>query len=231
MKYEIMHVMEAKNRRQKALMDARRGMVLNAASEVFSRIGLDRTSMREIAKHAGYTPGALYAFFANKAELLVSLMEGILVNLQSEVTQAKSAKPQPEQMLLAKGNAWIGFFTSRPRDLELTLHLLAGANLKGMPPEMAARLHPQLRESLQPIAQVLLAQGGDPVNVDREMEALLAHGMGLLLSQDSTRLQAPENSPEALFASYLSGLARRYLALQESTAAQQAPNPPQVDLF
>ena len=144
--------MDAKNRRQLALLDARRAMVLDAAREVFGRLGLERTSMREIAKQAGYTPGALYAFFANKAELLVSLMEDILVQLLNAVAQVKPGKSLPEQLLLARGSAWIAFFTARPRDLELTLHLLAGSSLRDMPPELAARLHPRLRDSLQPLA-------------------------------------------------------------------------------
>ena len=223
--------MDAKNRRQLALLDARRAMVLDAAREVFGRLGLERTSMREIAKQAGYTPGALYAFFANKAELLVSLMEDILVQLLNAVAQVKPGKSLPEQLLLARGSAWIAFFTARPRDLELTLHLLAGSSLRDMPPELAARLHPRLRDSLQPLAQVLLARGVDPAEADREMEALLAHGMGLLLSQDSTRLQSPANSPEALFAHYLEGLCQRYLAVREGPAPQQLVNAPQVDLF
>jgi AcrR family transcriptional regulator len=223
--------MDAKNRRQKVLSDARRGMVLDAAREVFARQGLERTSMREIAKQAGYTPGALYAFFASKADLLVSLMEDLLSQLLNAVSQAKSLKPQAEHMLLARGNAWIAFFTARPRDLELTLHVLAGANLQAMPPELAARLHPRLRDSLFPLAQVLLAQGADPVEVDREMEALLAHGMGLLLSQDSTRLQSPDHSPEALFAAYLTQVARRHLFEQVPAQTLKVAQPPQVDLF
>ena len=45
--------------RQQALADARREHILSAARAVFIELGLEAVSMREIAKRAGYTAGAI----------------------------------------------------------------------------------------------------------------------------------------------------------------------------
>lgn len=225
--------MEAKIRRQLAMADARRGLVLDAARLTFSRLGLERTSMREIAKQAGYTVGALYAYFSSKQELLSALLEEMTGRLQAVVLASRPPKGHPEQMLLARGQAWLTFFISQPYDMELMLYLLAQTGTQRAQAEIGRRVHGQLRQTLQPMADALLALGATPGQLDGELEALLAQGVGLLMAQDSNRLLAPEQSPEGLFSRYLQDLLGRYLA-QTQASANGAVDPaaaPQVDLF
>jgi AcrR family transcriptional regulator len=222
--------MEAKNRRQQAMVDARKAIVLTAAKEVFARVGLDRASMREIAKQAGYTPGALYAYFAGKQELLVAIQEDLLNRLETVMQQVKSPKGPPGQVLLQKGQAWLAFFISQPRDLELTFFLLAGVGAQGLPTDASQRLHRHVRQTLVPIQSALVSLGATFLQAEVEMEALLAQGMGLLLSQDLSRLQAADQSPQALFGRYLQDLANRYQSgMTDGRALQVAI--PQNDLF
>ena len=47
--------------RESALNQARRTLILDAARSAFFELGLDGASLREIAKRAGYTPGAIYS--------------------------------------------------------------------------------------------------------------------------------------------------------------------------
>jgi AcrR family transcriptional regulator len=222
--------MEAKIRRQQVMADARRAMVLAAAKEVFTRVGLERASIREIAKQAGYTPGALYAYFASKQALLAAIQEDLLNRLETFVQQAKLPKGQTDQAVLQKGRAWMAFFISQPRDLELTLFLLVGAGNMGMASETSQRLHRQMRQTLAPLANALAALGATAAQAETEMEALLAHGLGLLLAQDPGRLQVAEQSPEALFDRYLQDLTRRYQVSATDRRATQVAIP-QVDLF
>ena len=53
--------MQAKLQRRQTLSDARRALVLDAARAVFSEAGIEGASIREIARRAGYTPGAIYS--------------------------------------------------------------------------------------------------------------------------------------------------------------------------
>ncbi len=48
------------------MTDSRRALVLDAARAVFDELGIEGASIREIAKRAGYTPGAIYSYFENK---------------------------------------------------------------------------------------------------------------------------------------------------------------------
>jgi AcrR family transcriptional regulator len=217
--------MEAKIRRQQVMVDARKAIVLAAAKEVFARLGLERASMREIAKQAGYTPGALYAYFASKQTLLAAVQEDLLKRLETVVQQVKLPKGQADQGLQQKG-----FFISQPRDLELTLYLLVGAGSREMPTEISRLLHQQLRQTLKPIESALISLGASPVHAEMEMEALLAHGMGLLLSQDPGRLQTTDQSPQALLGRYLQDLASRYQPSATDVRAGQVAIP-QNDLF
>lgn len=222
--------MEAKIRRQQVMAEARKAIVLAAAKDVFARVGLERASMREIAKQAGYTPGALYAYFANKQTLLAAVQEDLLKRLETVVQQVKWPKGQADHGLLQKGLAWLGFFISQPRDLELTLFLLVGAGSQDMPAEVSQRLHRQVRQTLKPIESALISLGASPLQAEVEMEALLAHGMGLLLSRDPGRLQTADQSPQALLGRYLQDLACRYQPSAVDGRAGQAAIP-QNDLF
>lgn len=225
--------MEAKIRRQQAMVETRRAMVLDAAKVVFAKVGLERASMREIAKQAGYTPGALYAYFSGKQELLAALLDDMLRRLQEVVLLAKAPKGRSEPGVVTKGQAWLAFFISQPREMELALSLLVGTGTLRVSPEISRALHIQVRKTLDPVGAVLLAMGATPRQVEVEMESLLAHGLGLLLSQDASRLQSSEQSPEALFASYLQDLERRYqLPAPSDAPAKRVPvAAPQVDLF
>ena len=68
--------------------------------------------------------------------------------------------------------------------------------------------------------------------VDGEL-ALLAQGVGLLMAQDTNKLQAPEQSPEALFSRYLQDLRNRYQPEAQASVKGAADKAvaPQVDLF
>ncbi|MBI5949010.1 MAG: TetR/AcrR family transcriptional regulator [Chloroflexi bacterium] len=52
-----------------AHLEARRRSILEAASRVFSREGIQDATMAAVAREAGISPGAIYRYFASKDEL------------------------------------------------------------------------------------------------------------------------------------------------------------------
>lgn len=78
--------------RQQTVGEARRSLVLEAARAVFESQGLEGASMREIAKRAGYTPGALYSYFESKEAIYGALLEASLERLQAAVDAAREPK-------------------------------------------------------------------------------------------------------------------------------------------
>lgn len=225
--------MEAKIRRQLAMVDARRTLVQDAARVTFARLGLERTSMREIANEAGYTVGALYAYFSSKQELLVALLDEMAGRLQTVVQAAKVPKGHPEQLVLTQGQAWLAFFISQPHDMALMLYLLAGAGTRRSLGDSGQRVHAHLRKPLALLGDGLMVLGATPAQRDEELEALLAHCVGLLMAQDTSRLHAAQQSPEALLGRYLHALINRYHhdASADTKDAGDGAAAPQVDLF
>ncbi|GHO49144.1 TetR/AcrR family transcriptional regulator [Ktedonospora formicarum] len=59
----------------KAIRDTRRGEIIAAAQDLFSRKGYHGTSMPEIAQAAGISTGLIYYIFPSKEDILVALCE------------------------------------------------------------------------------------------------------------------------------------------------------------
>lgn len=64
-------------RRTKEEAEQTRRKILEAALDVFSQKGFVRTALGDIAEKAGYTRGAVYWHFKNKADLFMALAEDI----------------------------------------------------------------------------------------------------------------------------------------------------------
>ena len=54
---------------------ARREHILDAAERCFAHAGFHRTTMQDICKEAGVSPGALYVYFTNKEDLIAGISE------------------------------------------------------------------------------------------------------------------------------------------------------------
>lgn len=64
-------------RRTKAEAAATRETLIDAAEEMFMEYGVARTSLEQIARHAGMTRGAVYWHFKNKADLFRAMLERV----------------------------------------------------------------------------------------------------------------------------------------------------------
>ncbi len=55
-----------------AHLEARRQQILDAAEACFSREGFHQTSMQDICREAGLSPGAVYRYFSSKEEIIAA---------------------------------------------------------------------------------------------------------------------------------------------------------------
>lgn len=62
-----------------------RRQIIDAATAVFHRRGLSRSSLDMVAREAGLTRGAIYWHFKDKAELFLAVRENVLSALQEEI--------------------------------------------------------------------------------------------------------------------------------------------------
>jgi TetR/AcrR family acrAB operon transcriptional repressor len=74
-------------RRTKAEAAATREALLDAAEEVFMEKGVARTTLEQIARHAGMTRGAVYWHFRNKADLFHAMLERVRMPFEELVEE------------------------------------------------------------------------------------------------------------------------------------------------
>lgn len=210
--------MEAKQQRQQAMNDSRRALMLDAARSVFERLGIEGASIREIAKQAGYTPGAIYSYFENKEAIYGALLAESLERLNAVVDAAGSGidgAATPAALLEAKANAWFRFYAINPRDLDLGFYLVQGMQPRGLTSTLNDQLNDRLHDALKPCEAALQAMGLNVKDALRENTSLFAHGVGLLLMQHTGRIRMFGQDATLLFEVYVAGLIERLSELHK----------------
>ncbi|MET3494563.1 TetR/AcrR family transcriptional regulator [Variovorax boronicumulans] len=223
--------MHPKLQRRQTLTDARRALVLDAARTVFAEAGIEGASIREIAKKAGYTPGAIYSYFDSKEAIYAALLDESLLRLQAAVADAKVFRARPDKTLAAKAQAWFDFYAANPRDLDLGFYLVHGMRPRGLTSELDHELNDRLYDALHPCEEALQAMGLDAALALQENTALFAHGVGLLLMQHTGRIRMFRQSADALFKTYLAQLTQRAAAAAMTEDTGEPALAGQPDLF
>lgn len=201
--------MEARQLRLQTLSETRRALVLDAARAVFEELGIEGANIREIARRAGYTPGAIYSYFDSKEAIYGALLAESLDRLQVAVRAAQPADASPAAFLKAKARGWFSFYAANPRELDLGFYLVHGMAPRGLTSELNRRLNARLLAALAPCAQAMVALGLPEAEAARENTGLFAHGVGLLLLQHTGRIRLFRQDPTDLFDYYLDGLLLR----------------------
>jgi AcrR family transcriptional regulator len=218
------------NHRRNHLIDIRKAYVLDAARSVFETEGLDGASVREIAKKAGYTPGAIYSYFPSKEAIYAALLGESLERLKIAVIIAKPSpaviqsvnlSPQARQ-LAGKTMAWFKFYNSNPRYLDLGFYLFKGMRPRGLTGDLNTFLNAQLIQALEPAEKALLEMGLPEELALSENTATFAHGVGLLLLQHTGRIKLFKQNADELFTTYIVQLCQRYAPTQEQTSTNVA---------
>jgi len=92
--------------------------ILSAAREILlERVSADALPLREVASRAGFTPGALYRYFAGREDLINAVYMDALRRLGEYLGKAKGVTAG--RRLEALANAYLAFADERPQDLVL----------------------------------------------------------------------------------------------------------------
>src|SRR6266571_1438863 len=87
--------------RQKAVSELKRGLIMDAARQVFETEGLEGASLRAIATAAGYTPAALYFHFESKEAIYAEVLRESLANLGQTICRSIARTKVPADRLRA----------------------------------------------------------------------------------------------------------------------------------
>jgi AcrR family transcriptional regulator len=115
--------------------------LLEAGEQVFAAAGFHAATVEQIAEAAGFTRGAFYANFDDKADLLLTLLDDRRRDNLSLLAQRMNR--QPEQHGLAALVGWFGQTFAAPSSLDLAMAEFAP--LAARDPAYTARLREQLR--------------------------------------------------------------------------------------
>lgn len=176
----------ARKGRRQAVRDFKRTAILEAARAVLRAKGRAGATIRAIAEEAGYTPGALYAYFPSKEAIEAELLAEAFAALAHSAKRAREeARGEAGARLRAVVNA-VGEGLRGGPDL---LALAQTVRPDSLPAETERHLNGRLIALLQVIADALGGCGapaGEATN--RETVALMAHILGLALLERSGRL-------------------------------------------
>lgn len=200
---------ESKALRENTLNQARRELILDAARSAFFELGLDGASLREIAKRAGYTPGAIYSYFANLEEIYGALLGESLQRLNGVVDAAGAGAAGPVELLWTKATAFYVFYRDNPKELELGFYLFDGVKPRGLTPALNQQLNERLMAALRPVEQQLMVLGLDADEAVAETTAAFAHIVGVLVLNNTGRIRLFRQNPDVLFERYMDSLVRR----------------------
>ncbi|MEU3011015.1 TetR/AcrR family transcriptional regulator [Nocardia asteroides] len=174
--------------RRDEITEAKRAIILRAARTIFEDSGVDAANIRAIATAAGYTPGALYAYFPSKEHIYAALLGESLARLSAEVA-AVTALDDPAARFRAAGLAFFDFYDGNPRDLDLGFYLFRGGiRPHGLGAELDAGLNAAMLAGLGPIVSAARELGATEERARVVTADVLAHLSGLLLLAHTKRL-------------------------------------------
>src|SRR6185436_16852166 len=101
----------------------KRERILAAAERIFARHGFFAARVSEIAKEAGVADGTIYLYFKSKDDLLISLFESRMKQVNNLLRTAVAGRPPPEQ-LRALIRVYLRMVSDEPAAVEvLTIEL------------------------------------------------------------------------------------------------------------
>lgn len=158
--------------------EAKRKALLKAASSVIAQEGYANASLRKVARHAGYTTGAVTYYFANKEELVVALMESAFDRFE---TMLESARESGD--ILAPFESWMRLTDRSARFWPATAELLAQGRHEPAFAEVIARRYARYRRILAAIVKDAQERGvaRDDIPADILTDQLVAMGDGWMM--------------------------------------------------
>ncbi|WP_396219248.1 TetR/AcrR family transcriptional regulator [Gemmatimonas sp.] len=91
-----------------------RDTVLEIASRQLVANGYERFSLREVAEEAGYSPTALYRYFADRDALLEEVCQGYFAQFGEVLRAADRSATMPRERLLAQAQAYVQYAIENP---------------------------------------------------------------------------------------------------------------------
>lgn len=157
-------------KRRRSGRTERRGRILDAARDVFLKKGYFQTNVRDIARAAALSPGAIYYYFGAIDEIYAEICEASFQTINRFLERAAAEKGSSLQKLENMVLAFARFYREHPEYFDLFAFSDLGWKRVGLRDELALRLDRALDTALGHVRSVIeagMAKGemkplGDP---------------------------------------------------------------------
>jgi len=155
------------------LRDERKAQLLQAASNVFSRIGFHAANVSDVATEAGVSQGTIYHYFKSKDDLFMAVFEAwetesFYQEVRAAAVGSASAAEQLRQLAYGIGARMAEAGEILPASVEFWSHIYRNAAIK----ESFRQIFSGLRTTLAKLIQDGIAQG-EFVSIDPNAAASL----------------------------------------------------------
>ncbi|HUJ61752.1 MAG TPA: TetR/AcrR family transcriptional regulator [Kofleriaceae bacterium] len=148
----------------------KRERILTAAERIFARHGFYAAKVSDVAREAGVADGTIYLYFKSKDDLLISLFERRMREVNAALRAAVAGKP-PRDQLRALVRAYLQLVHDEPAAAEvLTIELRQSAKF------MKEYDNPEFADFLRMLGGIIAA-GQDAGELDRTIPAHVAARM------------------------------------------------------
>ena len=149
----------------------KRERILSAAERVFARRGFFAARVSEIAKDAGVADGTIYLYFKSKDDLLISLFESRMEQVNRTLRTAVAGVASPKEQLRAFIRAYLRLVHDEPAAAEvLTIELRQSSKF------MKEYENPQFADFLRTLGGIIAA-GQDAGELDGAVPSHVAARM------------------------------------------------------
>lgn len=196
--------------RRRAVHDFKRGAILEAARRVFAAQGLEGATIRAIAEEAGYSAGAIYAYYPAKEEIYGEIVAQSLGQAGQAVKRAWARETSPEARFKDVVGAYYGYYREHAQEFELGLYLSQGGRRAQLSAERERLINGRLIATLQIFAKAVADLGAlSSEEINRETVGILSQLEGILVLESSGRLQILGFEGETLLGDYLEAVLKR----------------------
>lgn len=178
-----------------------RARLLESAATVFARRGMQQASIDEVAEHAGFTKGAVYAHFASKEDLFLAMLDDRFAMHVEEMDQLLASDAEPEDQARVGAAHFIELIASDPEwerlFFEFSAHASRNENFRR---ELVARrrqLQERMAELFRRRAEELGVEPPFPIEEIARMTFVMADGIAL------QKLLDPESVSDELYPTML----------------------------
>jgi AcrR family transcriptional regulator len=187
-----------------------RAGLMHSAARVFSRRGLERASVDEIAEDAGFTKGAFYANFASKEEIFLAMLDERFVERLAEIERVTEDDAEPQEQARRGGASFEAYLRADPEWQRLFFEFAAyAARSERFRAELVQRyrvLQERVAEVYRRRLERLGIESPIPVEHVSAMTFAMANGVAFEMLLDPEAL--PDDAFGTMLGAFFAGLQR-----------------------